>query len=231
MTTPTLTDRYLFAAAREVAADQRDEFRRELAARIGDAVDAKLTEGMDVERAERAVLTALGRPDALAAAYVDRPLQLVGPAYYLAWKRLLSLLTGIVLPCVAAVYVLAQLIAGTGGGAIVGGTVLVLLTVTVYLGFWTTAVFAVLDRVGGGRPLAGWTPDQLPLVVEPPRRQLLVDSVANFVLIGLAAVAVLVGPHLVPSPDDAGSVPLFTPATWDWLSWYLLVVLALQVGY
>jgi hypothetical protein len=229
MTTPTLTERYLFAAARDMPAAQRDDFRRELAARIGDAVDARLEDGAAPDDAERAVLQELGRPDVLAASYADRPLQLVGPAYYLTWKRLLTLLVAIVLPVVAAVSVLAHLIEGDGAGATIGLTFVAVLTVAVYLGTGTTAVFAVLDRAGGGKPLAGWTPDQLPAATEPSRRELRVDAAANFVMIGLAAVVILVGPHLVPPPDGAASVPLLADATWGWLPWCLLVVLALQL--
>ncbi|WP_154794394.1 hypothetical protein [Occultella kanbiaonis] len=231
MTTPTLTDRYLFAAARSVPQTQRTEFRSELAERIGDSIDAKVEGGADREAAELDVLTELGNPDALAATYADRPLQLIGPAHYLLWKRLLKLLLAIVLPCVAFAYVLAQLISGAGMGEIYGGTVVVLINVTVHLAFWTTAVFAFIDRVSGGTSVVDWKPDELPVVVEPPRNQLRIDVVSNLVLVVLAALAILVGPGLIPSPDGAGSVPFFAPATWAWLQWYLLAVLVAQLAF
>ena len=47
-------------------------------------------------------LVELGDPAALAASYVDRPLQLIGPRYYLTWWRLLKLLYSVVLPIAAA---------------------------------------------------------------------------------------------------------------------------------
>ncbi|MBZ2195593.1 hypothetical protein [Occultella gossypii] len=229
MTTPTLTDRYLFAAARSVPETQRTEFRSELAERIGDSIDAKVDAGADREAAELDVLTELGNPDALAAAYADRPLQLIGPAHYLLWKRLLRLLLAIVLPCVAFAYVLGQLISGAGIGEIYGGTVVVLINVTVHLAFWTTAVFAFIDRVSGGKSVLEWKPEELPVVVEPPRNQLRLDVVSNLVLIVLTALVILVGPGLIPSPDGAGPVPFFEPATWAWLQWYLLAVLVAQL--
>ncbi|TDE89468.1 hypothetical protein EXU48_20065 [Occultella glacieicola] len=229
MTNATLTDRYLFAATRSVPEPQREELRREIAERIADATDARLQAGDDREAAEHAVLVELGDPDALAAAYSDRPLQLIGPAHYLLWRRLLKLLLAIVLPAAAFGYALAQMIDGASFGDIIGGLVVVLIMVTVHLAFWTTLVFAIIDRLSGGRSVLEWTPDQLPALTEPPRNQMLVDYVANVVMVVIAAALILVGPRLVPSPDGGESVPFLEPATWAWLSWYLLALLAVHL--
>ena len=88
----TLTDRYVWAAARTLPDAQRAEFDRELRERIGDATDALVETGRAPADAERMALVELGDPAALAASYVDRPLQLIGPRYYLTWWRLLKLL-------------------------------------------------------------------------------------------------------------------------------------------
>ena len=61
-------------------------------------------------------LVELGDPAALAASYVDRPLQLIGPRYYLTWWRLLKLLYSVVLPIAVAAVVLAQLLSGADVG-------------------------------------------------------------------------------------------------------------------
>ena len=98
----TLTDRYVWAAARTLPEAQRAEFERELRERIGDATDALVETGRAPADAERMALVELGDPAALAASYVDRPLQLIGPRYYLTWWRLLKLLYSVVLPIAVA---------------------------------------------------------------------------------------------------------------------------------
>src|SRR3954464_2212709 len=110
--TTTLTDRYVSAAVRTVPEDQRSDLAAELRASIDDQVDARVEGGEPRGSAERAVLTDLGDPDKLAAGYMDRPLYLIGPRYFLDWWRLLKLLLWIVLPCAAFGIALGQTIAG-----------------------------------------------------------------------------------------------------------------------
>ena len=99
--TDTLTTRYIDAVTRSVPERQRDDVARELAAAIADQIDARLVAGEAPGDAERIVLTELGDPERLAAGYADRPLHLIGPRYYLEWKRLLVLLLWIVPACAA----------------------------------------------------------------------------------------------------------------------------------
>src|SRR5262245_64492392 len=103
MTTTTLTDRYVDATLRRVPARQRPDIERELRASIADAVDDRLEAGGDPAEAEEAVLTDLGDPARLAAGYADRPLHLIGPAFFLDYTRLLRALLVTVVPAVAAV--------------------------------------------------------------------------------------------------------------------------------
>lgn len=228
--TATLTERYLYAATRGVPETQRDELRRELVERIGDDIDARVGDGADPAEAEAAALTELGDPDALVARYLDRPQHLIGPQLYPLWRRLLRLLVLIVVPIVAVVFPLAQTLAQKPFGEIVGSTIVVLITLTVHLGFWTTLVFAKLDWALGGKPLVEWTPDFLPEVHEPARADVRWDVGANLVFIALAAVAIFSHTLLLPFRDAAGqTVPLFEPTTWGWLPWYLLGVLAADV--
>lgn len=227
MTTTTLTDRYLHAATRAVPEAQRAEIRRELAERIGDDIDARVEAGADHAQAETDALTALGDPDALAASYLDRPQHLIGPQLYPLWKRLLRLLLLIVVPIVAIAFPLAQTLAQKPFGEIVGSTFVVLVTLIVHLGFWTTLVFAQLDRALGGKPLMEWTPDLLPEVYESTKTDVRWDVGANLVFIALGAVAIFSHVLLLPfRAGDGAIVPLFEPSTWDWLPWYLVGVLA-----
>ena len=66
-----------------------------------------------------------------------------------------------------------------------------LLTTTVHLVFWTTLVFAVVERSGprGAKPLTVWTVDHLP----EPRAQGagFVDMVAALVFLAIGAAALI----------------------------------------
>ena len=88
----TLTDRYVWGVLRAVPEAQRPDLEPEIRALIADALDARSGRPAAEEApaaAERAVLAELGDPEVLAARYTDRSLFLIGPAYFLVWKRLL----------------------------------------------------------------------------------------------------------------------------------------------
>ncbi|WP_125777132.1 permease prefix domain 1-containing protein [Antribacter gilvus] len=225
----TLTDRYLWAAARSVPAQQRDEIRRELAERIGDDVDARVEAGATPAEAERQALTALGDPGAVAATYLDRPLHLVGPRYYLVWQRLLKVLLASVLPAVAVGLPLVQSLAGEPFGHIVGSTAVTLITVAIHLVFWTTLVFVLVERNTGDEALVEWTPDLLPAGAEK-ESSLRVDLIASAVLVVATGLAILLHERFLPYRDATGDVvPVFDPTSWTSLRWFLLAVLAVEL--
>ncbi|QTX05350.1 permease prefix domain 1-containing protein [Agromyces archimandritae] len=221
-----LTDRYIFAAARNLPAAQREEFSRELAERIGDAIDARVDSGASApEAAEHDALAELGNPSMLAADYTDRPLMLIGPGLYLIWKRLLILLESIVPPIVAAAVLLASLIEGRGWGSI-GPAIGIAITVGVHVAFWTTLVFAAIERTDGGKKVdLGWAPDQLPQlpdVVRPHRRS---DLVASLVYIALM-LGFIVWQQFGGLVIEAEWMPVLDPALW---SFWLPVIIGLLV--
>ena len=115
--TTSLTERYISATITSLPPDAQDDVRAELEGSIADAIEARLDQGEDPDDAEREVLTELGDPAALAAGYADRPLHLLGPRYYLAWKQLLRILLMIVPVCAVVGVALAQVIAGASVGA------------------------------------------------------------------------------------------------------------------
>ncbi|WP_457099012.1 permease prefix domain 1-containing protein [Microbacterium sp. P5_E9] len=229
--TSTLTDRYVDAAMRTVPEKQRPDLSAELRASIGDQIDARVEGGDAPEAAERAVLTDLGDPDKLAAGYTDRPLHLIGPRYYLDWWRLLKLLLWIVLPFAAFGVALGLTLAGKPFGEIVGTVWVVLLTTTVHLFFWTTLVFAVVERSGsaGAKPLTVWTVDHLP----EPRAQGagFVDMIANIVFLAIGAAA-LVWDQTIGFGfawiDDLP--PVLNPGLWPWWIAVLLILMAVEAG-
>ena len=230
MTTATLTERYLHAATRGVPESQRGELRRELAERIGDDIDARVQTGANPADAEQLALVELGDPDVLVAHYLDRPRYLIGPRLFPTWKRLLRVLALTVIPTVEVAFLLAQTLAHKPFGEIVGSTFVTLLMLTVHLGFWTTLVFAVLDRALDGKPITEWTPELLPAVTEPPRHQMRADVVANLSFIALFALGILAHPLWLPSHHAGGeTIPLLQPDTWAWLKWYLIGILVLDV--
>ncbi|MFT8395973.1 permease prefix domain 1-containing protein [Propionibacterium sp.] len=137
----TLTNRYIAAVIRTIPQRQRNDVARELGASIADQVDARVAAGEETATAEREVLTDLGDPDALAAGYTDRPLQLIGPHYYLAWWRLLKVLWAIVPVCAAFGVALGMTLAGEPTGHIIGSVAGLVISVI--------GLFAIRGVAGG----------------------------------------------------------------------------------
>lgn len=230
MTSSTLTKRYLAAAVRDLPGDQRDEFRRELAERIADAVDARREAGASPPDAEYQTLVELGDPDLLVASYRDDPQFLIGPVLFPLWKRLLRIIALTVIPTVGAAFIFAQLLAHKSFGEIIGSTFVTLISLAVHLGFWTTLIFAVLQRNLRGGPLMPWKPELLPEVTGPPRHEMRTDFIAHLVFIALLAAGIVGLPLLVPFRDaDGATLPLFNHGTWSWLQWWLLGALAIDL--
>lgn len=230
--TPTLTDRYVWVAARNMPEAQRADFGRELRERIGDEVDARLAGGGGTTPAdaERAVLVELGDPAALAANYADRPLQLIGPRYYLTWKRLLTLLYAIVLPISAGGILLAQLLSGAPVGDVVASVVSTTLALGVHLAFWVTLVFAILERSPGTQDVASWTPEQLPELRDESRSGRLGDLIASLVFLTLFAVLIIwqqAAPWTFGGEIEA--IPVLDPALWSFWLPYFLVLIVLEM--
>lgn len=226
MTEVTLTDRYIGATVRSVPERQRADLAAELRSSIADQIEARVEGGADPAEAERAVLTALGDPDRLAAEYADRPAFLIGPRYFFSWWRLLKLLLAIVLPCTALGVTIAQTLSGASFGELVGSVVVTLLQVAVNLGFWTVLVFALFERTVPRPSDAGfgeWTLDRLP---EPHQRGTgFGDMVGQLIFLVLGVGLVLWDLTLGFVPSERG-LSFFDPGLWP--AWFIgLVVLAL----
>ncbi len=216
---------------RTVPEAQRDDLATELRASIDDQIEARIADGEPAADAERAVLTELGDPDKLAADYTDRPLHLIGPAYFLDWWRLLKLLLWIVLPSAAFGVSLAQVLAGEGSiGVIIGTVIPVLISATVHLGFWTVLVFAIVERTakGEGRtPLTPWSVDQLP---EPrPKGVGFGDMVASLVFLAIAAGAILWDLFVGFVPTQPG-LSFLNPDLWPVAIFVLFGLMALEAA-
>lgn len=226
--TATLTDRYIDAVVRSIPERQRADVARELEASIADQLDARRDAGESAADAERDVLTALGDPDRLAAGYADRPLHLIGPRYYLDWKRLLVLLLWIVPACAAVGVAIAKLLEGASVGGVIGGVISVVLSVIVHVSFWVTLVFFILERTGHETvDPSPWTPDRLPERRETGAR--LSDLVASIVFLGLLGAA-LVGDLFHGWVYLEGRwMSFLNPALWPTGAIVLLALLGVEV--
>ncbi|NLA64983.1 MAG: hypothetical protein GX862_03455 [Leucobacter sp.] len=238
--TTSLTERYIAATVRTLPANTQADVQAELRASITDDIEARTEQGESVHDAEREVLTTLGDPDILAASYADRPLHLLGPKYYLTWWRLLKLLWAIV-PVTAAIGVLiGQMIVNAPVGEIVGSVISVAIGAIVHTGFWTTLVFAILERTGTDTGVR-WSPDQLP---EPQttgagRGEL----IASLIFLGIAAAALLwdhfIGFVLVAEGElnlaeglasQTAAMPVLNPDLWPVWIGVLLVLILLEAS-
>ncbi len=226
----TLTDRYVWGVLRAVPERQRADLEPEIRALVADAVEARAASAHGDDAAtERAALTELGDPELLAARYTDRPLYLIGPGYYLEYRRLLTLLLTIVVPIVTLATLMAGFIAGTGAAEVAIDAASVGVSVGVQLAFWVTLVFALVERRGARRasPIVAWTPDRLPSVPSPSRLgagEAVVSVVASVFLIGV----VIWQP---PFYADGGTVPFFDPALGPaWAAWFIGVAV-LQIAF
>jgi hypothetical protein len=238
--TATLTDSYISATVRTLPPEVQEDVRAELSATIADDIEARLKQGEVRKDAERAVLTALGDPDVLAAGYADRTLQLIGPRYYLTWWRLLKLLWVVVPVTAVAGVLIAQLIIDAPIADTVSALFAVAIGTIVHVGFWTTLVFIVLERTGAGTG-ARWTLDALPEPQKPGAAR--GDLIASLVFLGISAGALLwdqfvgfvfVAENGVDISAGLGSqttaIPLLNPDLWPWWLGGMLILIAFRTA-
>ena len=220
-----LVDRYVYTALRRVPERQRGDIDRELRASIEDAVEARVDAGASREAAVEGALTELGDPDRLADRYADRPNYLIGPELYTPWRRLLTMLLSVVLPIVVVTTVVIQLIDDPDPGKVIGGAVTAVLTVGVHLVFWTTLVFAILERTGAAKSAlrVTWTPKDLPRF-EP-------NGMTTAQMAAGVSWSVLLIAGLVLQQFTFTDVPLLDPANWTFWWPYLIVAFAARGVY
>ncbi|RKR90425.1 hypothetical protein BDK92_4797 [Micromonospora pisi] len=224
----TLTDRYLAATLQSVPAQRRDEIATELRGSIEDMIEDRTGNGQDPVAAEREVLTELGNPERLAARYANHRLQLIGPTYYLIWRRLLRLGLSFIPAIVAVVVAVVNVADGNSIGGAIGSGIGSAIEVAVHIAFWTTLTFAIFERVSPAVKLPDWNVDHLADV--PVNRQItLADTIAS-----VAAITVFIG-YLVlqhfeswVTTEDGANIPIIDPALWT--SWLPALIAVLVVS-
>lgn len=222
-----LTERYLQAAIAGLPTSTQDDVRTELTALIMDATEARIDQGEEPPAAERAVLTELGDPAILAAEYADRPLQLIGPRFYLTWKRLLILLLWIVPPVALVGVAISQALVGAPMGALIGESLGVALSTAVHVAFWVTVVFAVLERTGAQTGVE-WDVDQLPELQSSGTTR--TDTIASVVLAGVFSAALIWDQLRGAVRLEGESLSLLNPELWPTWILALVALLVLEVA-
>ncbi|MEU3139129.1 permease prefix domain 1-containing protein [Nocardiopsis alba] len=229
-TETTLTDRYVWTVTRHLGAEAGPDVARELRASIRDRVEAGIEAGNDPATAEREALTELGDPETLAREYGELPRHLIGPALYPDYVRLLRALLAILAPLALALLFVDRFESGAGGLGEIGiEAAVVLVTVTVHVAFWTTLVFAIIERARPADrrdlPLTAWGPDRLDVDV-PGGRVGLPGTVAR-VALEVAMIALLVWQF--SGVSDLGSqIQVLDPGLG--LAWKVLLIGALAAG-
>ena len=243
-TTPTLTERYVSAVLSGVPTGDRDELEREIRALIADTVDAKTADGtLAADAVERAALTELGDPGALASRYsAGRADYLLGPNVYPVWFALVSRLLAILVPLIGVLALAASLIDGsTIGTAIVAG-ITAAFQVAVQTLFWFTVVFAIIERVGGPKERAElsaaaaavgvrdpgarpWTLDDLPAL--PVAERISLGELVGTIALNVVLLGALVWLQLGSTIDiDGQSTQVVNPALPSfWLPWFIVVTI------
>lgn len=209
--TSTLTTRYIDATARSLPADLEQDVREELTASIADAVEARIEQGEDPAAAERAALTELGDPAILAAGYTDRPLHLIGPRYFLTWKRLLTTLMIVVVPLATIGSAIAHVLTGTSIENVIGEAIGIGISAAMHLFFWVTIIVVILERTGADTGTT-WDVDQLP--EERGTGTGRSDLIASLAFLAIA-VGALFWDHLRGlTVVDGEILPVIDPALW-----------------
>jgi hypothetical protein len=134
-----------------------------------------------------------------------------------------------VLPIVAAVVAIAGTLQSDTALHVVGDVVRVTLTTTIHIVFWTTLVFAIIERTPNLKwsPIRPWTPDELP---EPrTRRTSTAELVGETVMAGLFITLILLTPVLkFQTEPDGTAINVLSPWLWD--TGFVYVFVALVAG-
>ncbi|HEU4318787.1 MAG TPA: permease prefix domain 1-containing protein [Acidimicrobiia bacterium] len=224
-----LTDRYVGATLRTIPEKQRDDIEAELRASIADAIEARYTEDDNPDDVEREVLTELGDPDRLAADYAGRPSYLIGPEHFFTYRRLLAVLLVTVVPIVAAVVAMAQVLSGSDIGSVFASAMGTAITVAVHIGFWTTVVFYFIERSDDTELPETWSLDSLPPTTDRGEIKL-GEMIASVVFLVLAIAGLSLTGTLSPfTAADGSAVPIFDPDLWSFWVPYFVAVLGLEI--
>lgn len=224
-TASTLTDRYVAEALRGVPARQRTDIEAELRTSIEDAIEDRLGAGADAPSAEHDVLAELGAPRRLGARYSERPTYLIGPELYLDYTRVLSVLLSTVVPIWFLFSGVVNFVTGSSALDTLGGALYGALETAMSLAFFTTLVFAVIERTRRSKRSAVWNPASLPEVLD--KRNYFTELIGGVVFTLLIAGALVAAQTIagVEAADGSRMGPIAT-GLWESGAFYIALFYA-----
>lgn len=224
----TLTERYIEATVRRLPAAAQDDVRRELDASIADAIEARTDRGEPRDDAERATLTEMGDPAALASGFADRPLHLIGPRFYLVWLRLFKVLIWS-LPAVTAVAGgIGHAVVGASIGTVIAEAIVLAINVALHTAFWLTLTFVVIERSGADAPKL-WNVDMLPETTDKDTGW--ADAIASLIFLVLAAGAIAWDALRGFVWVENEWIPVLSAELWPWWIAGLFVLMAAEAAF
>lgn len=225
----TLTDRYVHAVTRSLPEKDRSAVSAELHELIADLTLARVSNGETETDAEREALVELGSPDALAVKFYDGPRHLIGPRYYLSWRRWTARLLVIIVPIVAALAAFSSWIADASASQAINAFVGAVFATAIQVLFWMTLTYAILERNVPAQDLPPWQPETLPLASGEDRGQVgWSDTIATLVYLGLFALFLVIQHFRSPVRVDGEAIPMLDPQLWDLWIPLLLALLAAE---
>ncbi|EPR75368.1 putative membrane protein [Leifsonia rubra CMS 76R] len=226
--TSSPTDRYVAATLRSLPERQRQDIEAELRALIADAIDDRREAGVDVDVAERQVLTELGAPARLAASYSDRSLHLIGPEFYLDYVRILKVLLSTLVPVWFVIFALVTFADGSPAAVAFGAALYSALETAMSIAFFTTLVFAIIERVSAVRTKrkANWDPSSLPEVRDS--RGYFKEFIGGLVFLAVIVVALVLTQTLgtVEGPEGVEIGPIAS-GLWESGLFYIALLIAI----
>ena len=228
----TLTDRYIWAVVRRLPHARRAAEGVQLRAEIDAAVAAKVGSGIKPDAAETAVITEFGDPDRRAAGTAGRPGYLIGPDWFFDYRRIMIVVLAAVAPSVFGALLLVQVLAGQDPWQSILGAVSVAFSACVQVGFWITAVFAVIERVSRRRHdhTDDWDVSELP---EIPTARVGLGETIVAVLAYLLFIGLVFWQRNIWVVETAGGerLPVLDEALWDfWIPWFIALAM-LEIGF
>ncbi|MDI2589487.1 hypothetical protein OR571_20890 [Psychrobacillus sp. NEAU-3TGS] len=165
-----LIDIYIQEVTRRIPEKNREDIALELRSTIEDMLPDNYS-----EKEAKGALASLGNPALLASGYADRPMHLIGPRYFDMYVTLLKMIIPIVAMLALIVVITENIMSYTGEEAILGTILTIvghgiwgMISSLIQTFFWTTLVFAILERTDALKdktPLTPnwkeWTPDDL----------------------------------------------------------------------
>lgn len=196
MSGTSLKERYIWTVVRHLPEDTKPDVARELRGTLDEVIEGRIATGESPADAEYGALADLGDPDVLAREYAGRPHHLIGPDMYPDYVRLLKVLFLVVAPLAPlANFVVTMATSDESVLEALGGAALLFMQVVIHLGFWTTLVFALIERyrpeAEQGHPVSSWTPTML-REVDVPWHRASFTEMAFDVAFGVAFTALVV---------------------------------------